>query len=1167
MGTGAVWTNLVNKKILPLDQIKDGFLDYLRNRELEIHERLWNDDGSFDTLTLLTSPVNDQLSVSPLTPWAGASGNGYTLEDDGTSVYLLGVPFENTLGVLYHVGIHAVQVPDGVETNPRTGLVQYVQYKEEIGNVGNPDSVTDLGLTIRLVVDSITESGVSHAGRVVRVCLVNPLSDDPVVAFEECTVAWVAGQNVITTTGLLGQTVGSVSVILADYYVHEKGPTIQRFTSGDLRTVDGTLFLAAVTGSGPGAIVPPGNIDYTDQNVISASLIDISEIIRIDPHGHAKVQVRGCAADVDEDQITVLDPTSVRVFGVDEDGDMYVAGDIELDGVLEFTGFAPASGFTFTDYQVGEGSPPGVLVFNATGGIKSTWFIDLSGASVHSVALDGSLQFMGPTALIETTTYGSAQIAFQDVNALSPVYLSNNDLNWGNAPKTSFTDIIGSLNEQQSTSGHRFYNGVFYGMDVTMGGGNIVNIAAGSIYVAQNDKTDLRFAKQIKFIGGSMMMLDGVYFLYVDGNGSFATHFMPTIAYADGNVVLAEITTVAGVVTQIIDLRCFIGTGDVNTAVTVGYMASTATAPRFYNFMSLYSAMRFVDWRYNGGGAYNGIHPSAEIVINGPLYETQSIIVNTPGVRIRSSQKNGQNAVSWSFDGPLFTINGVSDVEIRDSWFVYAGPQSAGAGLVEFASLGAQVDRFRFLNNRVVDYNGLNFVIRGVFGIFGEVGYDFTIRDNFIWSQQQSLQPVDAALWFEWVERLHVENNFFNGASAPVTNLRYGVYLPGMASYCSVRGNMFRYWEKALIVPVANPDNLYFDTFCDNWVDLCLNGALDVQAFGAAFWKVDGNYFYSCRQSGVAANTVVMNAPGSTVTNNTAISNFANTALSYDYYIGGYECLVEGNESQFSDAGIQIAVAASDSVVVGNLIRQCQMSPALYDAGHDAVIADNYIEGWNQNATVNPGIGAQLSGYDSIFVGNRVTSSGTSDTYAVQTAATVNIDIIGNHIDVGGSNAVTGALALNLLHENGVVVGNDIGSVGNGISGGMGIVLAAGAGHISIVGNSFNDVRGHAMYFSMGSLPSAFNSNSVRDCGWPGILNPITTTIQLDSVWVAGGTQDHVICSNMIGTAVVGAWGVTLNVGSAGCISQLNRCVCPGGNVQDLAAANMIGANAVNNNL
>lgn len=1168
MGTGAVWTNLVNKKILPLDQIKDGFLDYVRNRELEIHSRLWNEDGSWDTLTTLASPANDQLSVSPGTPWAGASGTGYTIEDDGTDAYLLNVPFENTAAVLYHVGLRYTDSPDGVETNPRTGLVQYVQHKESIGNGGTPNSVTDLGLTISLVVDSVTESGVSHAGRVVRVCLVNPLSDDSMVAFEECLVAWVAGQNVITTTGLLGQTAGSVSVNPADYFVQEKGPTIQRFTSGDLRVQPGVLFIAAVTGSGPGAVVPPGNIDYTDQNVITASLIDISEIIRIDPHGRAKVQVRGCAADVDEDQITVLDPTSVRVFGVDEDGDMYVAGDLDIDGLVNFGGLYPSSGMTWTDYRMGVANPgPGnILWIDALPtGFCTTVFSEQTSGTGHDIAVSGDFYFMGFSALIDSTTYGTAPIQFSDIYTGGAVDLADADMDWGDRPHTGLGSIIGSLNEQQSVSGHKFYQGVIYGLGVTAGFGSTVNIASGKFYVAQNDKQDVRYAKQLHYAGATGLVIPaGTYFLYLMWDGNMHQTWLSNTAFADGNVVIAEVQSDGMNITNIHDLRCFVGTNDTNLAVTVGFTTDT-TAPRFFNFTSLYAAMYYVDWIYNSGGLWNGIHPKAEIVINSQVQETQSIAIFTPGVRIRGAQKNAQCGVLWNFDGPLFIVAGVSDVEISGTYFMYQGPQSLNAGVVEFGALGVEVDRFRFLNNIVMDYNGLNFVIRGIFGLMGEVGYDFLIRDNLIWTQQQSLQPVDAALWFDTVQRLRVENNAIMGMSFAPTNLRYGVYFPGGVSYSSVNDNFFNYWEKALELPLANADACWFDVFSDNIVMLCRTGAVEVAGLSCGWWTVEGNYLYANRQAGGAAHTVSVSAAGSKIRHNFAIDNYANVLNAYDYYWTGDNTLVEGNDSLFGDGGIRIN--GPRSIIVGNRIKGCAAFPALdqQTTGYEALIADNVIDDWNGANLGSPGVGVAITRYGTVFVGNRV-EGGTNATYGVYVTATIDVDIIGNSIEIDAGDAVVGTLGLWWACDGGVVVGNEFKYIGNGINGGMGIWITAGGGHVAITGNMFNRVRGNAMYFSMTSLPSNFTGNTCDQCGLAGVVNPLTGAVQLDTV-VTVGSNDHVICSNLITTTVVGAWGVTLNAGCSNCIAQLNRCVCPGGNVRDIGATNMIGANAVNNNL
>jgi len=248
LSTGDKRVNIYLKKFLPQQQITENFLDYLHKQITDSFTKVWNDDGIFEPVInvtpLYTFPANDTFKLT--TPLIGADGLGHLLNlDDGLSTVL----FENAVGINYHVGLRYNEILSGTEINVRTSEIKYTYFEEAIGELAEPDSVADDGdETLTIIVDSVTESGVSNAGRTVRVWLKNAVGQAD--AFEDCTVIWNGVNNIIETTTALNQTLGSISVDSSDYQVFLLGPSVKRNT--DLSLDPNILYLGTVTGSGTG---------------------------------------------------------------------------------------------------------------------------------------------------------------------------------------------------------------------------------------------------------------------------------------------------------------------------------------------------------------------------------------------------------------------------------------------------------------------------------------------------------------------------------------------------------------------------------------------------------------------------------------------------------------------------------------------------------------------------------------------------------------------------------------------------------------------------------------------------------------------------------------------------------------------------------------------------
>jgi hypothetical protein len=272
MATDDKFVNITNKKILTYDQMSTNFFDYLRNITEDSFAAQYRLSGFFDTQVAVTGTATGEVSVAGA--FEGTDGLGKKFDVSSSDSRFQNVPFQNTNAINYHMGIRSIDMVNELDINPRSNSPEYRENIEEIGTKGNPDVVVDNGSTLTITVDTVTESGVSHAGREVRVYMVTPKATSWANAYEDLTVTWTGSNNKITTTGLLGQTAGLVSVTTGDYIVVEKGPIIVRQSTSDLTSVSGVAFLAEFLGNSGGAPSPI----MTQQRVLTGSLSDLDEL-------------------------------------------------------------------------------------------------------------------------------------------------------------------------------------------------------------------------------------------------------------------------------------------------------------------------------------------------------------------------------------------------------------------------------------------------------------------------------------------------------------------------------------------------------------------------------------------------------------------------------------------------------------------------------------------------------------------------------------------------------------------------------------------------------------------------------------------------------------------------------------------------------------------------
>jgi hypothetical protein len=213
------------KRFLSQNRISNEIIEYLQENSFDILARILPSQGLFTyPVTIVYGTGVFSLSVSPSGAIEGTDGEGHVLSL--SLARQINIPFEDDGTNTYWIGMKYIEIPNDIYDNPRTGKPEYDKMMEEIGELDEPYSVTDAGGgTITLNVNTIFESGVDHSGRSVRVWLINPLSGDPTVAFEDCTVAYSSPNNTITTTGSLGQ--GTISTLTSDYNVACLGVSVR----------------------------------------------------------------------------------------------------------------------------------------------------------------------------------------------------------------------------------------------------------------------------------------------------------------------------------------------------------------------------------------------------------------------------------------------------------------------------------------------------------------------------------------------------------------------------------------------------------------------------------------------------------------------------------------------------------------------------------------------------------------------------------------------------------------------------------------------------------------------------------------------------------------------------------------------------------------------------
>lgn len=341
MTTGDKFVSIQPKRLMGFLDFRDRFLDYVKERLAKITEVAYGDDGTVGgsiTMSEFGSGI-DRFQLDNDIIGSDGAGN-FTLADAELAGRDVGFQFENANAVDYHVAYHYTERPRGIQINPRTGDPEFKELEETLGNRIEPDLVTDNGTTITFRVNSATRLYAADAAldQTGRRCLVWKKTPGrtaiiEALAVELLTVTNNGGEMEVTSSGLFGQTVGSVSTTPSDYYVLLLGASLSIHT---LASEPGYHYIGKITGAGSGSAP---SFDLTGQLNIGPIISDINVISELH-HGNRKLRTKADNSDVDETQLEIQgrpDAGFPIVFSVDEDGDMRVEGTSGFGGVPDAT--------------------------------------------------------------------------------------------------------------------------------------------------------------------------------------------------------------------------------------------------------------------------------------------------------------------------------------------------------------------------------------------------------------------------------------------------------------------------------------------------------------------------------------------------------------------------------------------------------------------------------------------------------------------------------------------------------------------------------------------------------------------------------------------------------------------------------------------------------------
>jgi len=418
MPTTDKFININPNRLVSTRDLKDHMLEYLQATDVANFSAIYDEPGVFDgplTLDITTIDEFDIVGTQKAT-----DGIGHVLQCSAIT-YCTDVAFENTLGVVYEIGLEYVETPifgesfDGIQLNSRSSEPEYVGFQELIGVAGAPNSVTLLGSDLEFRVDSVCEAGVSHAGRTCLVYKNVPEGTSEAVAIKLETVAFTAGENKVTVLAdKLGQPTASTTP--SDYTVVLLGPTVRRNSS--LQGASGVVFIGTVTGGGAGSV--PTSSDISGQNSTSS----VADLIKFEDFASEETRVNGEIVDVGGGNLDLVSYVGTREEHPNSAAGIFgSASAVRASKIYAFGGtdsvFSNSSDTHVYDPSTDQSALSSVVSWSALANIPDTDTYGMRAATIGDIiyvvggATGASLAAMTPVALTrrynaETNTWLSS---------------------------------------------------------------------------------------------------------------------------------------------------------------------------------------------------------------------------------------------------------------------------------------------------------------------------------------------------------------------------------------------------------------------------------------------------------------------------------------------------------------------------------------------------------------------------------------------------------------------------------------------------------------------------------------------------------------------------------------------------------------------------------------
>ncbi len=325
--TGDLYLDLIPVSIISLVALDAGLKEPLRQTGRQTLLDVYGADGVIGAAkaSFTYSAVNDTLDLDA--DFAGVTGEGWRVAAVAANTEWSTIPFEDAAATTYYIGARAMDVPSAASANTTDGSMYYAATRERIGVPGTPDTVTDLGGSIRMVVDTLVDPGwTAGATRQVIVWLNTPETASTAVAIQTVTAAYdgASGSVRITIPDNLGQT--TVSTTPGDYSLFLLGP---RITDTDITSDAKYVILGTQVGNGGASsnalqtLYPSWGTFLTAFGVEHHAGTGVHEVVtaqRVTIAGLAGDKLKATALDAADDAaqalVAVVSSTGVQTVGL-----------------------------------------------------------------------------------------------------------------------------------------------------------------------------------------------------------------------------------------------------------------------------------------------------------------------------------------------------------------------------------------------------------------------------------------------------------------------------------------------------------------------------------------------------------------------------------------------------------------------------------------------------------------------------------------------------------------------------------------------------------------------------------------------------------------------------------------------------------------------------------